>query len=117
MAGPLVIEMAGGLMVPLSRQWLQIELLQSWRLPVLLVARTALGTLNHTLLSLEALARREIPVIGVVLSGEAHPDNGRTIAELADVPVLDWLPHLDPLDAATLAAHWQASDLARTLQG
>ncbi len=116
-AGPLVIEMAGGLMVPLSRQWLQIELLQSWRLPVLLVARTALGTLNHTLLSLEALARREIPVIGVVLSGEAHPDNGRTIAELADVPVLDWLPHLDPLDAATLAAHWQASDLARTLQG
>jgi dethiobiotin synthetase len=116
-AGPLVIEMAGGLLVPLSRQWLQIELLQAWRLPVLLVARTALGTLNHTLLSLEALARREIPVLGVVLSGEDHPDNRRTIAELAGVPILDWLPRLDPLNAATLEAHWQGSELARTLQG
>ena len=55
---PLVVETAGGLMVPLTRQWLQIDQLQHWDLPIVLVARSGLGTLNHTLLSLEALNRR-----------------------------------------------------------
>ena len=115
-AGPLVIEMAGGLMVPLRRDWLQIDLLADWGLPVLLVARTALGTLNHTLLSLEALSRRHIPVQGVLLSGEAHADNPRTIRELAGVPLLGWLPRLDPLTGAALAQHWITNDLARGLR-
>lgn len=114
-AGPLVIEMAGGLMVPLRRDWLQIDLLADWGLPVLLVARTALGTLNHTLLSLEALSRRNIPVLGVLLSGEAHADNPRTIRELAGVPLLGWLPRLDPLTATALAQHWTNLDLAEAL--
>lgn len=113
--GPLVIEMAGGLMVPLRRDWLQIDLLAAWGLPVLLVARTGLGTLNHTLLSLEALQRRGIPVQGVLLCGEAHADNGRTLAALTAVPILGWLPRLEPLTAAELARHWQRSDLAHGL--
>ncbi|MFM8526378.1 MAG: dethiobiotin synthase [Cyanobacteriota bacterium] len=114
-AGPLVIEMAGGLLVPLRRDWLQIDLLAAWKLPVLLVARTALGTINHTLLSLEALSRRDIPVQGVLLSGEAHADNPRTIRDLTDAPLLGWLPRLDPLNAASLAHHWQSSQMARNL--
>ena len=113
--GPLVIEMAGGLMVPLRRDWLQIDLMATWGLPVLLVARTGLGTLNHTLLSLEALAQRRIPVQGVLLCGEAHADNARTIAALTTAPVLGWLPRLEPLTAAALARHWQSSDLAHGL--
>ena len=56
--GPLVVETAGGLLVPLRRDWLQIDQLAVWGLPVLLVARSGLGTLNHTLLSVEALRRR-----------------------------------------------------------
>ncbi len=113
--GPLVIEMAGGLMVPLRRDWLQIDLMATWGLPVLLVARTGLGTLNHTLLSLEALAQRRIPVQGVLLCGEAHADNARTIAALTTAPMLGWLPRLEPLTAAALARHWQSSDLAHGL--
>lgn len=113
--GPLVIEMAGGLMVPLRRDWLQIDLLAAWGLPVVLVARTSLGTLNHTLLSLEALSRRGIPVQGVLLSGETHADNPRTISELAPVPLLGWLPRMEPVTAAELAQHWQSSDLAHGL--
>jgi dethiobiotin synthetase len=114
--GPLVVETAGGLLVPLRRDWLQIEQIAVWGLPVLLVARSGLGTLNHTLLSLEALERRAIPVLGLVLNGDPHPDNPRTLAALGRVPVLAELPPLDPLDREGLARQWQRSGLARSLQ-
>jgi|SRR5450631_582827 len=100
---PLVIEGAGGIMVPLTREILLIDVLTRWDVPVVLCARTGLGTLNHTLLSLEALHRRRVPVIGVALIGDEHLDNERTLAELGGVPVLGRLPRLDPLTAGTLA--------------
>jgi dethiobiotin synthetase len=114
--GPLVVETAGGLLVPLRRNWLQIEQIAVWGLPVLLVARSGLGTLNHTLLSLEALKRRSIPVLGLVLNGDPHPDNPRTLAALGGVPVLAQLPPLDPLDREGLERQWHRSGLARNLQ-
>ena len=114
--GPLVVETAGGLLVPLRRNWLQIEQIAVWGLPVLLVARSGLGTLNHTLLSLEALERRSIPVLGLVLNGDPHPDNPRTLAALGGVPVLAELPPLDPLDREGLERQWHRSGLARNLQ-
>jgi len=114
--GPLVVETAGGVLVPLRRDWLQIQQLQRWQLPVLLVARSGLGTLNHTLLSLEALRRRGLAVLGLVLNGPPHADNPRTLEELGGVPVLLELPPLDPLDAAALAACWRGSRLAHSLQ-
>lgn len=103
--GPLLIEGAGGLMVPLTRQILQIDLFRRWRLPVILVARTGLGTLNHTLLSLEALANYGIPAHGVIFSGDENDDNMRTIAEFSQIRVLGRLPFLDSLnpDALTRA--------------
>ena len=114
-SGPLVVETAGGLRVPLRRDWLQIDQLAVWGLPVLLVARSGLGTLNHTLLSLEALRSRGIAVLGLVLNGEPHPDNPRTLSELGGVPVLAELPPLARLDAAALATQWQGTGLAHTL--
>jgi dethiobiotin synthetase len=113
--GPLVVETAGGLLVPLRRDWLQIDQIARWGLPVLLVARSGLGTLNHTLLSLEALARRRIPVLGLVLNGPPHADNPRTLVQLGGVPVLAELAPLDPLNAPALQTIWQASGLARSL--
>jgi dethiobiotin synthetase len=115
-AGPLVVETAGGLLVPLRRDWLQIEQLQVWQLPVLLVARSGLGTLNHTLLSLEALQRRAIAVLGLVLNGPPHPDNPRTLEQLGGVPVLAELPPLQPLSAAALAQQWQQQQLGDRLR-
>jgi dethiobiotin synthetase len=114
-AGALVVETAGGLLVPLRRDWLQIDQLAAWGLPVLLVARSGLGTLNHTLLSVEALRQRSIPLLGLVLNGSLHPDNPATLAALTQAPVLAQLPPLEPLTAAGLAAQWQAQDLGRTL--
>ena len=116
-AGSLVVECAGGLLVPLSRDRLQIEQIQAWGLPVLLVARSGLGTLNHTLLSLEALAQRRIPVLGLVLNGPPHADNPRTLAALGGVPLLACLPPLPAINRQSLADFWQASGLAQALTG
>lgn len=109
--GPLVVETAGGLLVPLTRNWLQIDQLQVWNLPIVLVARSGLGTLNHTLLSLEALKKRQINVLGLILNGPLHADNPRTLEQFGGVPVLAELPSLVPLTAETLAAQWQQQGL------
>ena len=75
--GPLVVEGAGGLMVPLNEEFLVIDLIKKLALPAILVCRTELGTINHSLLSLEALRTRSIPVAGVVLSGADVPHKPR----------------------------------------
>jgi dethiobiotin synthetase len=101
--GPLIIEGVGGLMVPMTRKTLLIDVLAGWGIPVVLCARTALGTINHTLLSLEALRRRGIPVHGLVFVGDENSDSERTIAEMGSVHRLGRLPFVEPLDAPTLA--------------
>jgi dethiobiotin synthetase len=100
--GPLLIEGAGGLMVPLTRKNLQINQFNRWNLPVILCARTALGTINHTLLSLEALWARQIPVHGIAFIGEDNPDTIRTITEFSNVKILGRLPFLTHLNSETL---------------
>jgi dethiobiotin synthetase len=104
---PLVVEGAGGLMVPLTRELFYIDVFARWRAPVVLCARTSLGTLNHTLLSLEALRCRGIPVLGVALIGDAHPDNEYTLSKMGRVPILGRLPYLDPLTAQSLKAAFE----------
>lgn len=93
----LLIEGAGGLMVPLNRNALYIDLFQKWTLPVVLCARTGLGTINHTLLSLEALRTRSIPVHGIVFVGDDNPDNRRTIVDMGRVRELGWIPQMEEI--------------------
>jgi len=111
-----VVETAGGLLVPLRLDLLQIEQLQRWQLPVLLVARSGLGTLNHTLLSLEALRQRGIPVLGVLLNGPPHANNLATLEQLAGAPILGCLPPLEAINSASLADQWQQLELSHKLQ-
>ncbi|RWJ39772.1 MAG: ATP-dependent dethiobiotin synthetase BioD [Mesorhizobium sp.] len=99
---PLIVEGAGGLMVPLTRKTLLVDVFARWQAPVVLCARTALGTINHTLLSIETLRRREVPLLGVAFIGEAMPDTECTIAGMGEVRVLGRLPGLDPLTPMTL---------------
>lgn len=101
---PLVIEGAGGLMVPLTRRYLQIDLFARWALPVVLVCSTRLGTINHTLLSVEALRRRNVPLLGVAFSGPENADSERTICEMGSVRRLGRLPRVHPLEAVSLRA-------------
>lgn len=104
-ARPLIVEGAGGLMVPLRRDppFLMIDLFARWRAPVLLVARTSLGTINHSLLSIEALRARGMAIAGLLFVGDAHPDNEAVIPAIAGVRSFGRLPHLETLDAAHLA--------------
>jgi dethiobiotin synthetase len=110
---PVVIEGAGGLMVPLTRTCLFIDIFARWHAPVVLCARTALGTINHTLLSIEALRSRSIPLLGIAFIGDAMPDTERSISEIGKARVLGRLPPLEPLTLDTLRAAMLAGfDLA-----
>jgi dethiobiotin synthetase len=99
---PLIIEGAGGLLVPLTRHQTFADVFARWQIPIVLCARTGLGTINHTLLSLEAMRQRLIPLLGVAFIGDAYPDTQRIIEEMGDVRVLGRLPHLEPLTPDTL---------------
>lgn len=102
--GPLIVEGAGGALVPLTRELLYADMFARWGAPVVLVARTALGTINHSLLSLEALRSRGVPIRGVAFVGDAVEDSEAIIAAMGKVKRLGRLPFVDPLDAASLGA-------------
>lgn len=106
--GPLVVEGAGGVLVPLTRQWSFADQAAAWGQPVVLVARTALGTINHSLLSIEALRARGVTLLGVAFIGDAVEDSEAVIAEVGQVRRLGRLPRLADLNAATLAAAFAA---------
>jgi dethiobiotin synthetase len=93
----LVVEGAGGLLVPLNPLHLMIDFIQMTRLPVVLVCRSTLGTINHSLLSIEALRNRNISICGVVMNGEENPDNRRSIEDYGKVKVLTEVPQMKKL--------------------
>ena len=111
--GPLVIEGAGGALVPLSETLLYADMFARWALPVVVVARTGLGTINHSLLTIEALRARGCAIAGIAFVGDENPENERVIPAISGVRRLGRLPHLWPLNAASLTAAMAANfDLA-----
>ncbi len=101
--GTLVVEGAGGVLVPLAGEMLYADMFARWGAPVVLVARTGLGTINHSLLSIEALRARGVPILGVAFNGKAQEDSEVTICRIGGVRRLGRLGRVDPLDAAGLA--------------
>jgi dethiobiotin synthetase len=114
-AARLVVEGAGGLLAPLNDRQTMAELIVHLDLPVLIIGRTGLGTINHTCLTVEAARRRNLRIIGIVLSGIPHTANRRDIEHFSGVPVLDVLPQLTSVDAAALAAQTPSTRLLRAL--
>ncbi len=100
---PLIVEGAGGVMVPLTNSVLFIEIFAKWQLPTILCARTSLGTINHTLLSLAALRDWNVPIHGVIFVGDAHEENESIIPRLGNVKHLGRVPLLNPLDQNSLS--------------
>jgi len=92
---PLIVEGAGGLLVPLNSSETMLDLIRTFGLPVVLVSTDYLGSINHTLLSLRCLQQEGIEVAGLVFTGRAFEDNAEAIAQFADhVPIWPRLPHL-----------------------
>ena len=88
----LIVEGIGGVLVPITQDFMAIDWLVKWKIPALVVARAGLGTLNHTLLTVEALRRRKVKVIGVVVNGYkgkelSEKSNLQALRKLLDVPV------------------------------
>lgn len=100
---PLVIEGAGGALVPLNPDRLFADVFARWGLPVVVCAPTRLGMINHTLLTLEALRARSAPVLGVVFIGPSSPEAEAAVVRFGATRRLGRLPWLDPLTPAALA--------------
>ena len=114
-SGSLILETAGGLMVPITRNFLQIDQIKKWELPVILVCKSSLGTLNHTLLSIEALKKRNINIVGIVVNGEKHLDNPKTIFEFSGIPIITEFPFIQKIDSNTLDILWKELDIKNKL--
>ena len=113
--GSLIVETAGGLIVPITRSFLQIDQIKKWNLPVILVCKSSLGTLNHTLLSIEALKKRNINIAGLVINGEKHLDNAKTISEFSGIPIIAEFPYIQKIDSDNLDILWKELDIKNKL--
>lgn len=105
-----IVEGAGGALVPINESDLMVHLIERLDLPVVIAARSTLGTINHTLLTLEALRARRRTIAGVVMVGPPNADNKRAIEEYGNTVVLGEMPRFDPLTPEALRA-WAAASL------
>ena len=104
---PIVIEGAGGVFVPINDREFMLDLMRHARAPVILVTRTTLGTINHTLLSVFALRQAKLPLRGVVMIGKENRDNRLAIERYGNVPVIGSIPWLETIDRRTLVSTFE----------
>jgi dethiobiotin synthetase len=98
-----IVEGAGGVLVPINERETMVDLMRALDLPVLIAARSTLGTINHTLLTIEALRRRMLRVAGVVMVGEPNDENRLAIEKYGAAEVIAEMPHFNPLTPEALA--------------
>lgn len=98
----LLVEGAGGALVPLNQSHLMVDLIKKLQLPVIIVTRSCLGTINHTLLTIEALKAREIKILGVIMNGKINNANKKAIEFYSKIMVLAQFPWLKRIDYNTL---------------
>lgn len=98
----LIIEGAGGIMVPLNREHLMLDLMKKLGSPILLVASSSLGTINHTLLSIEHLRRAGLDIMGVVMNGEKNAINRGAIEHFGKIQVLAEIEPVRAINAVSL---------------
>ncbi len=100
----LIVEGAGGLMVPINDGQFVIDIISHLKIPVILVARSQLGTINHTLLSIEAMRKRDLEIFGIIMSGEKSPHNRQALEEYGNIPILAEIDHLETINKENLLA-------------
>lgn len=100
----LIVEGAGGVLVPINEEYLMIDLIKQLSFPVIIVASPNLGTINHTLLTIEALKARKIAILGIIMSGDDKLDNAKIIESHCNIKVLQILPNFSILNYESLEA-------------
>lgn len=106
---PLIIESVGGILVPLSNNKTTLDLFQCWNCKWIVVSRHYLGSINHTLMTLETLKKRGIPIAGIIFNGEANPDSEDAILNISQVPCLARLFPEENITSTTIrryASQW-----------
>lgn len=98
----LIIEGAGGVYVPLNKDYCILDLIERYQMPVIIVARGTLGTINHTLLTIQALRQKKLPIHGVVFSGELNKESQKTIEHWGNVKTLFHVPHFESVNRMTV---------------
>lgn len=106
----VVVEGAGGVFVPLNESSFVIDLIQQLSLPTIVVARSGLGTINHSVLTLNALRAAGIEVLGVITNGEKNPGNKSAIEQYGKTKVLF---HVDPISEVTTSSITKISEHLR----
>lgn len=102
----LILEGAGGVMVPVNRSHFMVDLMHQMVAPAILVCRSALGTINHTVLTVEALKRRNIPIAGFVMNGPVNRDNEKAVQDFTGIPHLGSIPPLNQITRDELLNVW-----------
>lgn len=97
-----IVEGAGGILVPLNENELMIDLIKALNLPILIVSRSGLGTINHTLLTIEVLRNKGLEILGVIMNGEPNLENKKAIEHFGKVSVLAEMRKFEKLDRDTL---------------
>jgi dethiobiotin synthetase len=101
-SNPIVIEGAGGVLVPISEHYLMTDLIRRLQAPIVIAARTTLGTINHTLLTIDAARNANLQLIGVVMVGRENPENRKAIERYGRVGVVGAIPWLESINRSSL---------------
>ena len=110
---PLIIEGAGGVFAPINDEQFMVDMMRTLKAPVVVAVRTAVGTINHTLLTVQAIRSLKLDLRGVVMIGRENLDNRRAIERYAKAPVIGWIPRMRRIDRERLRSvferHFNAS--------
>lgn len=107
--GPLVVEGAGGIMVPITRHTTYLDVFANWNAPIVLCARTSLGTINHSLLSIQALKNYGCDILGIAFIGDENKDSEKSICDMGQVKRLGRLPLIADLNRESLNEAFNAN--------
>lgn len=107
---PLIIESVGGILVPLTKKIVSMDLFKSWNGKWVIVSKHYLGSINHTLLTIEVLKQHRVPILGIVFNGEPNPDSEEALLEISQLPLLGRIlpePHLNQQTIQRYVKQWQ----------
>lgn len=109
---PLIIEGAGGLMVPLNSSGLTyLDVFEHWKLPVILVSRHYLGSINHTLMSCELLKNKGLQIAGIIFIGDENPATESIILKVTGAPMIMRIPEVERINKRIIQEQAQRPEL------